>query len=355
MSATTSQRLIRAAVQQGAFAPVYLLHGEDDYLKEDAVRQLVNAAVDPGMRDFNYEMRRAADVDAGTLGSLLDTLPMMAERRVVVLRDPAALKKDARKVLDRYLAKPSPDTMLLMVAPAGSKEDKALLAASQPLEFQPLTGDRVPKWIVFHAEKEMGVTISEEAVRLLQDAVGDDLPQLAIELEKCASLANGAEIGEPIVTAVVGVRREETPGMLLDAVAMRDGAAALALLPGVLMQPKTSAVQLVMALATQTLGIGWALERRAAGVPARGLTGELFTLLKGAGGPFLMRSWGDATAAWARAVDRWRRADVDRALDALLDADRALKESRLSSDEQLLGTLVLELCGDPAARRSRAA
>lgn len=355
MSATTAQRLLRAAVQQGAFAPVYLLHGEDDYLKEDAVRQLVNAAVDPAMRDFNHEVRRGSELDPESLASLLDTLPMMAARRVVVLRDPAALKKDARKVLDRYLEKPSPDTVLLMVAPAGSKDDRALAAAAQPLEFQPLTGDRVPKWIVFHAEKEMGVTISEEAVRLLQDAVGDDLPQLAVELEKCASLANGAEIGEAIVTAVVGVRREETPGMLFDAVAMRDGAAALALLPGVLMQPKTSAVQLVMALATQTLGIGWALERRAAGVPARGINGEIFTLLKGAGGPFLMRSWGDAAAAWSRAVDRWTPSDVDRALDALLDADRALKESRLSSDEQLLGTLVLELCGVPASRRTRAA
>lgn len=353
MSSTTTQRLIKAAVQQGAFAPVYLLHGEDDYLKEDALRQLVEAAVDPSTRDFNYEVRRGAEVDAGTLGSLLGTPPMMAERRVVVLRDPGALKKDARKLLDRYLAAPSSDTVLFLVAPAGAKEDKPLVNATQGLDFHPLTGDRIPKWIAWHADKELKVAITEEAIALLQGAVGDDLPQLAIELDKCASFANGAPIDEDVVSAVVGVRREETVGMLLDAVAMRDGARALALIPGVLMQPKTSAVQVSMALGTQTLGIGWALARRAANVPSRALVPELFNFLKAAGGPFLMRPWGEAVASWAKAVDRWTPAAIDDALDALLDADRALKESRLSSDEQLLGTLVLALCGD--AGRARAA
>ena len=352
MSTSTTQRLIRAAVQQGAFAPAYLLHGEDDYLKEDAVRQLVDAAVDPATRDFNYEMRRGAEIDAGTLGSLLGTPPMMAERRVVVLRDPGALKKEARKLLDRYLESPSSDTVLILVAPAGAKEDKALLNATQALDFHPLTGDRIPKWIAYHAEKELQVTITEEAIALLQSAVGDDLPQLAIELDKCASFANGAPIDERVVSAVVGVRREETVGMLLDAVAMRDGARALALLPGVLMQPKTNAVQVSMALGTQMVGIGWALARRAANVPPRAIVPELFTLLKGAGGPFLMRPWGEAVNAWAKATDRWTAAEVDRALDALLDADRALKESRISSDEQLLATLVLALCGDSGRARA---
>jgi DNA polymerase-3 subunit delta len=48
--------------------------------------------------------------------------------------------------------------------------------------------------------------------------------------------------------------------------------------------------------------------------------------------------------AWAQAVDKWTLEELDRALDALLVADVALKESRVSSDEQVLSTLILSMC-----------
>jgi DNA polymerase-3 subunit delta len=54
-------------------------------------------------------------------------------------------------------------------------------------------------------------------------------------------------------------------------------------------------------------------------------------------------------SAWVAAVDRWTAPALDRALSLLLDADLALKETRVSSDEQLLGTLVLSLCALPGA------
>jgi DNA polymerase III delta subunit len=50
---------------------VYYLYGDDDYLKDAAVRDLLDAAVDPSTRDFNCEIRRASDLDAETLSSLL--------------------------------------------------------------------------------------------------------------------------------------------------------------------------------------------------------------------------------------------------------------------------------------------
>ena len=90
-----AQRTLQKAIREGVFAPAYYLHGDDDYLKEDAVRRLVASAGDPATRDFNLEIRRAADLDAETVDALLGTPPMMAERRVVVLRDVAGMKKIA--------------------------------------------------------------------------------------------------------------------------------------------------------------------------------------------------------------------------------------------------------------------
>src|SRR4051812_3801080 len=83
-SPTPAERALHKALKERAFAPVYLLHGDEEFLKEDAVRRILEAAVDPATRDFNLEIRRAGDLDGETFGSLLGTPPMMADRRVVV-------------------------------------------------------------------------------------------------------------------------------------------------------------------------------------------------------------------------------------------------------------------------------
>ena len=125
-----AQRAFHKSLRERTFAPVYLVQGDDEYLKDDAVRQLIAAAVDPATRDFNLEVRRGGEIDGGALGSLLDTPPMMAERRVVVIRDLAALRKDAKATLDRYLKNPAPDTVLALVASGdGAKLDKSVTSA----------------------------------------------------------------------------------------------------------------------------------------------------------------------------------------------------------------------------------
>jgi DNA polymerase-3 subunit delta len=278
---------------------------------------------------------------------------MMAEKRVIVLRDVGALKKDARKVLDEYLKRPAPDLMLVMTAPAGSKADATLSASSTSLQFDLLTGDRIPRWIT-HRAGEIGVKISEPAIELLQAAVGSDLHQLSGELDKLASYieGNSEEIGEDAVAAVVGVRRGETQADLLDAVAERNAPLALGLISHVLGQPKTTGVSIVMALSTQMLAISWGRARLDEGLSKSRLSQEYFNLLKETGA-FTGRPWGSAAAVWARAAERWTRESLDRALDSLLEADVALKESRVSSEEQLLATVVLSLCA--ADERSAAA
>ncbi len=343
MSAS-SLKTLRDAIKRRSFDGAYYIWGEDEYQKDDAVRQFVDAALDPGARDFNLDTRRSAELDAEGLGVLLSTPPMMAERRVIVLRDVNALKKDARKVLDEYLKRPAADLLLLMTGPAGSKADATLSASSTSLQFDPLTGDRIPRWIT-HRAGELGVKISETAIELLQAAVGSDLHQLSGELDKLASYieGHGDEVGEEAVAAVVGVRRGETQADLLDAVAELNAPLALGLISHVLTQPKTTGVSIVMALSTQMLAISWGRARLDEGLSRSRLNQEYFNLLKETGA-FTGRPWGSAAAVWARGAERWTRESLDRALDSLLEADVALKESRVSSEEQLLATVVLSLC-----------
>src|SRR5688572_2435784 len=272
MPAPDTEKALRKAIRaRGPFEPVYYLHGADDYLKEDALRDLLASAVDPATRDFNLDIRSASELDAESLGSLLGTPPMMAERRVVVLRDVQAMKKDARGALERYLAHPAPDLMLVMVTPAGEskKGDDDLRARSCPVEFAPLDDERLPKWIAHHAKEEHGASITSEACAMLHSIVGNDLPLLVSEIDKLASYVAGGAIDEGAVAAVVGVRRGETLADLLERVAQRDAAGALAILSRVMEQPKMGGVPVVMALTAQMLALGYGASLRAAGTSSR--------------------------------------------------------------------------------------
>jgi DNA polymerase-3 subunit delta len=351
MATDAALKTLRDAVKRRQFDGAYYVYGDDEYQKSDAVRQLVAAAVDPATRDFNLDTRRAADLDPEALGSLLGTPPMMAERRVTIIREIGGLKKDARGALDRYLKNPSHDSTVILVAAAGAKTDKALQMSTTPMEFNQLDGGRVSRWILHHAKSATGSEITEDAANLLQEAVGNDLYQLAAELDKLASYANGGVITEESVGAVVGVRRGETLADFLDRVIQRDATGALELVPHVLAQPKTSGVSMVMALSTQMLALAWGRARLDSGLPHSRLEGEYFQLLKSTGA-YPARPWGGAARAWAAGARDWTIVDCDRALVALLSADLALKETRVSSDSQILATAVLAICSVSPRRRA---
>src|SRR6185503_3129975 len=96
MAASAAQKALFSAIEKRAFDPAYHFAGDDDFRKQEALNLLVNAAVDAATRDFNYEARRGAEITGEELGSLLATPPMLAERRVIVVRDASALKKDGK-------------------------------------------------------------------------------------------------------------------------------------------------------------------------------------------------------------------------------------------------------------------
>lgn len=371
-------RVVQAAIQAGRFDPVYYLHGEDEYLKDDSLAKLLHAAIDPSTRDFNCEFRRAAELDAEALSSLLQTPPMLAERRAVVIREIGALKKGPRAILDKYLARPASDTLLLLTSAAGSKADAAIVKQSTELAFSPLPPERVRRWIAHHAETALGVSVANDAAALLEQAVGNDLRLLAAELDKCVSYARGLGdsgvqgsstdsalpghgneephelvIDVEAVSAVVGVRRGETVVDLLDAVARRDASRAASLVDHVLSQPKVTAVQVVMMLSTQAFALAWGRARRDAGIPTQRLPQEYFAFLKETGG-YPGRPWGEAASAWTRNTEQWSRRQCEQALEFLLKADMALKETTVSNPSQILMSLVLSLCATGSAKRSAA-
>src|SRR5712691_4693918 len=347
MGALTFDALLRGLKQRGgggALQPVYYLHGEEDVLKEEAVRALLDRAVPPAMRDFNVDRRAAGELDAEGLYALVNTPPLLAERRAVVLRGVEQLRKKspAREELLRYLANPNPSTLRVLVQGSGDAEPEADLAAhATAVAVGRLAPERVPGWIA-HQAGHLGLTLAPDAVELIIAAVGNDLGALAQELDKLGALAAGRTATADDVTAVVGVRRGETLEDLLTAALERRAAAAARLLGPVLEQAGMSGVRIVSALGTALVGTALArAELDRSGTPPRA-EDAVFRHLRAAR-PFGLGSYKEAAARWVRWAGAWRAEELVRALRAALAADRALKGTTVTDDRGILLQLVLQL------------
>ncbi|HEV8264465.1 MAG TPA: DNA polymerase III subunit delta [Gemmatimonadales bacterium] len=354
MAALTLDALLRS-LKKGAPDPVYLLHGDEDALKDEAVRALLDAAVDPAARDFNVDTRYAPDLDVEELHALVNTPPMLAERRAVVLRSAEQLGKRQSKLREellRYLAAPNPTTVLVLLFAAGEEPDAELVRAgggATAVALEPLSPERVPRWVKHHAGT-LRLTLAPDAVDLLVGAVGNDLTALARELEKLAALAGDRPVTGEDVTALVGVRRGETVHDLVAAALERRAAHAAQLVEPVLEQAGMSGVKIVTLLGTHLVGTALARAERDRGTATARLDDVLFRQLMGAR-PYGLRNWTEEAARWARWSEQWTAGELSRALRATLAADCALKGTTVSDDRGIVMQLVLGF----AATRQEAA
>ena len=342
MAALSFDALLRA-LKQGEPDPVYYLHGEEDVLKDEAVRSLVDRAVPPDVRDFNLDQRTASEQDAESLHALLNTPPMLAERRVVVLRgvEQVRAKSKARDALIAYLKQPSPSTVLILVQSDAEAPEADLASHATAVAVQRLPPERALRWVA-HAAAQRSLTVEPAAAELLVSALGADLSALRQELDKLAALVQGRAAGTADVAAIVGVRHGETLQDLVNACLAREPAKAARLVGPVLEQPGMSGVKMVSALGTALVGVALARAELDSGTPRARLAEALFRHLLAAR-PFGLRGYKVEAAQWAESAERWSAAEVRRALRLALDTDRALKSTGVSDETGLLRQLVLAL------------
>ena len=349
MAALTLDALLRGLKKgaRSALDPVYLLYGDEDVLKDEALRLLVDAAIGgDAYRDFNFDSRFAADLTPEQFHSLVNTPPMLAERRAVVVRGVEQLSKRKTKLRDevvRYIAAPNPTTLLVLVFAADEEPDTELERATTTVELGPLSPERVPRWLQ-HRAGTLGLTLEPDAATLLLEAVGNDLTTLARELEKLASLTADTHrpATAPDVTGLVGVRRGETVYDLVDAALARNAARAASLVERVLEQASMSGVKIVSLLGTHLVGTALArAERdRAPGGGARRLPDTLLRHLL-ATRPYGLRGWKEEAARWSEWSASWTQPELSRALKAALAADIALKTATVSDERGIVTQLVL--------------
>ena len=121
--ALTSADAVNRALAAGKRGGVFYLFGEEEYLKEELATSLINAHLDPATRDFNFDQVRGSDTTPEALASLIATPPMMAEWRVIVVRETQALATSSktRAVIEDVLERTPPGLALILIATAPSR------------------------------------------------------------------------------------------------------------------------------------------------------------------------------------------------------------------------------------------
>ena len=341
---------------------MYYLFGPEDILKDEASRTILERALEPGERDFNLDQRSAQGLAPEELHALVNTLPMMANRRVVIIREIEAWRKKVgpREVLLKYLENPSGDTVLVLVegAPNDEKQrdwepDEAVAARSYAVSFEPLPSDRVVRWLGHHA-KRLGISFAEGAAEHLAAAVGYELSALRAEIEKFASLAGSEPITREQVAEIVGVRHGETLEDWVEALLNGDAPRAVALGPRVLEQAGMSGVKMVTALGTALVGLRLARALYDKGSRGGALERLLFDRLRQIR-PFGLGDWKVAIRNWTRWADTWPAARLSGALRATLETDMALKGTRVTDEAGVVADLALRLIGTSARGLDRPA
>ncbi|MDX1675995.1 MAG: DNA polymerase III subunit delta, partial [Longimicrobiales bacterium] len=257
MPALSPERLTRT-LREGGRGGVFFLHGDESYLKERATREIVEAHLDAGTRDFNLDEVRGTDVSTETLGSLIQTPPMMGEWRVVVVRDAQAMAQSstARDILTDTAEAPPPGLALVLEADIGSSKAKvwrALKKAATSVEFGRLSDSDLPGWLMSWAEAH-DLTLGVPAARALASAVGPGLAPLVRELEKLREYVGpDREITREDVEAVVGAIPRQDRWEWMDLVGERRFEEAREGLPILLETGGESGVGLVIGLGNQFL------------------------------------------------------------------------------------------------------
>jgi DNA polymerase III subunit delta len=79
-------------IQGGKIYPVYLLCGEEEFLIENALKQMLDTLLEPNTRDFNLDLFDGVTVSVRDILTAVEVYPVMSEWRVVVVREPTFFK-----------------------------------------------------------------------------------------------------------------------------------------------------------------------------------------------------------------------------------------------------------------------
>ena len=180
-------------IKSGKFKNVYLLYGEEAYLKKQYKDRMTKAIIPDG-DTMNYAYYEGKGINPAELVDLAETMPFFAERRLIVAENSGFFKNAAPELAD-YI-KSMPDTTCLLFieneVDKRGKMYKAVKDRGRIVEMGRQDEKTLLYWIAGNVKKE-GRQIKESTARYLVSKTGTDMENLEKELEKLFSYTLGKD------------------------------------------------------------------------------------------------------------------------------------------------------------------
>lgn len=190
----TAMRQIAEDIKQNHFKQMYLLYGEERYLRRQYKDRLRKALCADG-DTMNTHFYEGKDIPVGEIIDLAETLPFLAERRVIFITDSGLFKSGGEKLAE-YLTAPNESTFFVFTESEIDKRSKlykTVQSKGYAAEFGTQDENTLKRWITGILAKD-GKKISENTIQLILSKTGTDMDNIQTELEKLVCYCMDQEV-----------------------------------------------------------------------------------------------------------------------------------------------------------------
>lgn len=223
-------RQIAEDIKQNNFKQIYLLYGEERYLRRQ-YRQKLQAALCSDGDTMNVHFYSGKDVPVGEIIDLAETLPFLAERRVIFISDSGLFKSGGEKLAE-YLTSPCESTYFVFTESEVDKRSKlfkTVQSKGYAADFTVQDENTLKRWIAGTLGRD-GKKITENTVQLIISKTGTDMDNIQMELEKLICYCIDRDVvTDADVEAVCTTRISNHIFDMINAIADRKQKAALEL------------------------------------------------------------------------------------------------------------------------------
>lgn len=184
-------------IKSGQLKQVYILYGEEDYLRNQYKDKLGKALLGDG-DPMNFHYFEGKSIQTGEIIDLAETMPFFSDRRVIVLEN-SGLFSHGGEQLAEYLSAPAQSAYFVFAEPTVDKRSKLYKAATakgRAIEFKAQDEAVLKRWILGFLKKE-NKNITEADLNLFLEKTGSDMSNIRTELEKLLCFC----IDKDVVTA----------------------------------------------------------------------------------------------------------------------------------------------------------
>lgn len=326
-----------SAFRKGRFQPLYFFCGEEGFLMDELQTLLIEHALQPHERDFNLEIVHGPEATTSEVLTRCAALPMMAERRVVIVRNFELMEeRDPKRKLPfkEYAERPNPSVVVLLLCNGKTNPAhhpyRAIKQHAVWAEFKTLYPDKLPGWISRRL-KAKGFQSPGAAAQMIADAVGPDLRTTAHEVDKLiAYVGERRTITEDDVVHAAGHSREHSVFELQKAIGQGEFERSLSIIHALLSGASNRPGEALMIVAV-LVGFFTKLWKLTSCLDKRMSEEEM---AKHVGVPPYY------LGEYLRALRSYKSGAIHHAFEALLAADTELKGGS-ERDERLILTLAL--------------